>query len=158
MINYRCIKRIMPTNKLLYLYRIKDSNECNNCNQIETIGHMLWHCPRVQIFWRQIKCMFENQRISYKTVLTGFDHRNNTVCRRINTILSLGKQFIWYNRDVPNGLTKDKFILHVFKYIRVERYALKVSDREQTFNNIWANLFHDLKEYVESNSRRISEN
>ena len=104
-LNYRCIRRILPTNKLLFLYKIKETDLCSYCHQIETIGHMLWHCPRVQTFWKSVGYLFQGRNVTYRTVLIGFEHKNTAACKRINTVLSLGKQFVWYNRE-SNSLRK----------------------------------------------------
>ncbi|XP_043210824.1 uncharacterized protein LOC122375482 [Amphibalanus amphitrite] len=148
-LNYRCIKRILPTNKLLFTCNIKDTDRCTYCHQVETIGHLFWHCHRVRAFWSSIGELFNGRNITYKVVVTGFEHNDSAVCKRINTILSLGKQFIWYKRECNSHLSEPTFVTYLYNYLKVERYAYKINDRETKFNDTWGSLFCALAERVE---------
>ena len=41
-LKYKFIHRIIPTNKRLYAIKIKDSNKCNRCSDIDTIKHSFY--------------------------------------------------------------------------------------------------------------------
>ena len=52
---YRCIKRILTTNRLLYIYGLSESDKCKNCPiYSETLAHKFWHCSNVRTLWNQV--------------------------------------------------------------------------------------------------------
>ena len=56
---YKILTRIIPTNKLLYKYKIKPSNTCEFCSSyVETIEHIFWECATVQPIWNELKTLF----------------------------------------------------------------------------------------------------
>ena len=55
----RILYRTLPTNRLLFLKKIKESSICNFCNNDEqTLTHLFWDCPIVQSFWDSLKNSF----------------------------------------------------------------------------------------------------
>ena len=59
---YKCLKRIIPSNVFLHKCKLVDSSLCDFCHmEIETVNHMFWECMYVQTFWMQLKnCLNEN--------------------------------------------------------------------------------------------------
>jgi hypothetical protein len=49
---YRILHRILPCNNWLKQIKIKDTNICNDCNQIDNIQHFLLYCHKIKYwFW-----------------------------------------------------------------------------------------------------------
>ena len=47
-VQYKIIKQILPTNKYLTRYQVKDSEICSKCNlEPDTVGHCLWSCTLI---------------------------------------------------------------------------------------------------------------
>ena len=45
---YKIVHRILPCNKLLNLYKIKEYDKCDRCpTEIETLQHMFHICPAI---------------------------------------------------------------------------------------------------------------
>ena len=58
----RLIHRILPTNRFLYICRIKDSPECTFCKtEEETITHHFWSCPVIVPFWKNLENMIKKK-------------------------------------------------------------------------------------------------
>ena len=60
-LNARCkyfqvqiLHRTLVTNKKLKLFQIKDSDICDNCEEIETISHLLYDCEMTSILWNNM--------------------------------------------------------------------------------------------------------
>ena len=52
----RIIHRILPTNRLLNLFGIKESSKCERCSSpTETILHLFWECKSSKEFWVEEK-------------------------------------------------------------------------------------------------------
>ena len=52
---YRINHRILACNNWLKQIKIKDSNRCTFCNEIDTIQHFLLHCHRTNHFWNSFR-------------------------------------------------------------------------------------------------------
>ena len=78
---FRVWHRILPTRKMLKIFKIIDNDQCVFCQQaVETALHLIIHCRKVREFWGQIWGAFKRANIAYQnTVLTddkllfGFD-------------------------------------------------------------------------------------
>ena len=73
---YKCLKRIIPSNVFLHKCKLVSSSLCDFCQmEIETVNHMFWECVYVQTFWMKLKdCLNENQitiNITFKTTTFG---------------------------------------------------------------------------------------
>ncbi len=52
---FKFLYRIVPTEKFLHTVGISDSPNCFFCNgETETLVHLFWHCPKVQLVWQTI--------------------------------------------------------------------------------------------------------
>ena len=47
--NFKVLHGILPCNKNLKQWKVKISDNCDVCGQIQTIEHLLWSCRYVQI-------------------------------------------------------------------------------------------------------------
>ena len=56
---YKILNRILYTNDMLFKFKKIESPLCYFCeNDIETIEHFLFLCPRVQVFWSEVCSTF----------------------------------------------------------------------------------------------------
>ena len=74
---YKCLKRITPSNVFLRKCKLVSSSLCDFCKmEIETVRHMFWECMYVQAFWMQLKdCLNANGieiNITFKQKLLEF--------------------------------------------------------------------------------------
>ena len=52
---YKCLKRIIPSNSYLHKCKLVSSSLCDFCNmEIETLSHLFWECRHVQVLWMQL--------------------------------------------------------------------------------------------------------
>ena len=97
----RLLYRVLPTNRFLFLRKIKNSETCDLCqNDVETLEHMFFDCDIVKIFWQNITDKFIDK----------LPHAN---------LLNLSKELIifGYKRDVKTDKPLDLFILCCKYYI-----------------------------------------
>ena len=56
---YKILNRILYTNDMLFKFKKIESPLCYFCeNDVETIEHFLFLCPRVQVFWNEVCSTF----------------------------------------------------------------------------------------------------
>ena len=76
---YKIIYRIIPTNRHLFLLKIKGNPMCDFCKENEqTIIHLFWQCEHVSRFWARLETLIketcrdhENFNLSEELVLFG---------------------------------------------------------------------------------------
>ena len=82
---YKIIHRIIVCNKKLFDMKIKDSPNCNFCNQIDDIYHFFFYCPMVQTLWWSFFNWWNslghivldfNQSVNVKHILFGLQRWN----------------------------------------------------------------------------------
>ena len=93
------LHRTLITNRKLNQFGIKDSEKCDNCDQVETIAHLLYECNIAQRIWHDIEQW--SVRISpnpvytdKKSVLLG--NKNNEVT--INFAITIIKHEIYKSK------------------------------------------------------------
>ena len=76
---YKILHRILSTNSLLFKCKLKDTQQCNLCNETkETILHLFWKCNIVKSLWLEMteilksKCNVETP-ISAQHIILGSD-------------------------------------------------------------------------------------
>ena len=82
---YQILKRSLVTNKLLCIYKIKDTNKCHFCNSgVETIEHLFYDCNIVRKFWLDLSNILpvdlnSKKVMCRKDVLVGNTYDNNNL-------------------------------------------------------------------------------
>ena len=112
---YKLLNRIINTNDKLLTWRIKETNICEYCNEIDTIEHHFFWCVYSSEFWKKIqKWSKDNLDTSMDftvcEILFGICIDNNESFNIINFLILLGKQFINKSRTNKEPLYFIKFI------------------------------------------------
>ena len=104
---YKIVTQILPTNKYLNRYKIKDSDLCGKCfESTDTVYHNLWQCSRLTSYlsacfdFLKLECNLEDL-INYENYLFGFTGVNR---EGINHILLELKKHFFYNWKVEIGV------------------------------------------------------
>ena len=146
-VQYRIIKRIIPTNRLLFIFGLKDNDKCSTCPfYSESIVHKFWLCPSVRTLWREIKDLLRmpNDFFDRNTFL-GVKQDDIDDESRTNTIIMLTNQFIWKCRDNQERLTSAQLRRHIRDYLTLEKYVSSITGRERQFMARWGELTERLR-------------
>lgn len=146
-IQYRIIKRILPTNRLLYIFGLVENDKCKTCPiYSESILHKFWLCPSVRMLWREVKDLVNlpNDFFDRNTFL-GVKRDDIDDESRTNTVIMLTNQFIWKCRDNQERLTRTELRRHIRDYISIEKYVARVTGRERQFIGKWGELSEHLQ-------------
>ena len=66
--NFKIIHGILPCNLNLFRWKIKDSNFCDVCQEIQSIEHLLFECQYVKPLWDKVNNTFST-KVNYKVIL-----------------------------------------------------------------------------------------
>ena len=58
-ISYKLLFRIVPCNFWLKKCKLKESNLCDVCGQVETTEHLFLGCDRVSMIWSLMEAYFK---------------------------------------------------------------------------------------------------
>ena len=140
---FRVWHRILPTRKMLKIFKIIDNDQCVFCQQaVETALHLIIHCRKVREFWGQIWGVFKRANIAYQnTALTddkllfGFETGGDYDLNLF--FLLLAKWFLWKQSKSEGGLNIHLFLLHLSSYQRVQACVYRMKGESQEFEKLW---------------------
>ena len=141
MFQYKLMNRFLATNKYLKTIKIKDDDKCTFCKlEVETLAHMFWYCPKVQLFIAEIKIGLINEfsiniGINEKTWFFLTDLRMMEVC-----IITIAKRVIYESRlnEVQPSFThfRNKLKLE----IEIEFQAARQKNKQKKFDKKWGTM------------------
>ena len=140
---YRLLQRFLLTNRLLYLYKLIDKDECPDCPGIsETYAHLFWHCHQAQHFWTQVKSFFGLKGdLNLRVIITGiYSWREEHSPRAIALCLLLAKRYLWRSRRAAQSPCIQEFVPILTKYVRTERYVAINEGKVEEFSNMWSKV------------------
>ena len=157
-LQFRILHRILPSNRLLFHFKILQSDQCKRCGRArEDILHMLWQCPGSQRFWRsftsklKLRAPLTVQQVIlniFKAADVGIQSPSNTntsmSLKALRLSAMLGKQFIWYCRNKECDPSLDGYCHFVRRYRDVERCVATREGKTEQFNQLWEVLANRL--------------
>lgn len=140
-LQYKIINNYLNTNKQLKIYGIKESGLCDICNEnIESIIHIFWECPRVKTIWLQFNEWWIDitgtnvNEINQRTILLGseedFDHN-----LLYNHLILIIKYYIFRNKDNNPSFTAAKVSVNSVK--TTEEFIARKNGRIEDFLKKW---------------------
>lgn len=64
--NFKMIYGILPCNKNLCKWRIRSTDTCDTCTEVQTIEHLLFQCQYVKPIWKKVDSIFKVNLTFYK--------------------------------------------------------------------------------------------
>ena len=142
MFQYKILHRILPTNKKLLQFKIKDSSDCEYCGQEEeSLLHLFCECDLSTQIWQELVDWLgkQGQKINYLTdsqILLG-DPSLDPV---INRIIITTKVSIFKNKggNPPNLI---QIVNSLKKQFKTERFTAKCNNKERFFRGFWSPIW-----------------
>lgn len=141
---YRLTHRKLTTNYLRSKYDASASPLCIFCNyHNETVSHMLWHCPKVQSFWKNLfkwlkyTCKIDLLKDidAYQLLLNMYKGKHGQL---INTILLITKQYIYRTKCQKGNLNLMSLITQICHYQKIEAEIAKDKNISPKHERKWA--------------------
>ena len=127
-IQYKLWHARVAANSRLYQMNIKDTENCEYCQQRETNLHAFVLCERSQRFWREVSIFlarlgYRNFRLEHKIIILGDTNKDLL----FNLIIIMGKKVIYQTRGNRNQFS----MRHLERILEIERE----SEEQFAFNN-----------------------
>lgn len=137
---YRLNHRVITCNKLLFRYKIRESELCSLCDQQDTLEHFFFQCPETRRFWAMVfqwvraAANLDLSNLSIKEILVGVP-ANHPHSGRLNLILLTARFFIHRQRLFHGGsLGLIQWIAELRNRLLVERQVCMAEGKSHKFN------------------------
>ena len=139
-LQFRILHRILPANKHLQMYGIKDTDKCRTCPlQVETLTHIFWLCPKSHKLWCDLSRVYNIPNFEKPQVMLNYYQRSvgNMPKPSIRLLTLISKQYIWYCRARSVDPTLEGLRDSILAKVRVEKYVSKIKEKIAEFDRVW---------------------
>ena len=143
---FKITHRILACKYNLHIWKIKDNNKCETCQEIDTIEHFLVQCHEVYFLWQQIFNWWASsmetrfQIDTYEIIFGVPNERDEPLVNQINFIILYGKFYIYQNKKKGKKLDLYEFLLECKNQIIYKEEAMTIKHEEKKFERIWGEL------------------
>lgn len=141
---FRFLHRKIFTNKILYQWKISDTDRCSFCqDHYETIEHLFYECQIVKRFWELFSNWYEAMtdtilNLSLDQIVFCCDRNESSrKVKLLDTLILMAKQFIFRNRCIDNIPGFGKFKDEMFYVCKIERSLAVRENRQKSFQKKW---------------------
>ena len=138
---YRIINGYLVTNVKLKQWKIIPSELCSFCKkEAETVLHLFVECEKVKKIWKTVErwvhhfCFLGFTHDTYEII---FNKYKDSFPDLINSLLLLGKYFIYVRRCLKEDLNFNAFISMVVKYKKIELISVKNLGKYAKYEYKW---------------------
>ena len=136
--------RILPTNRFLFLRKIKTSEICDLCqNEAETLEHMFFDCTFISLFWQNLTNKFIGKLPHANTLqltkeLILFGTKQNVITDKPMNLFILCSKYYIYSCKFTNSFPNSDVFLRIFKYrYKIEKYYYENMKNITIFDTMW---------------------
>ena len=138
---YKLLLRILPTNRLLRLMKIRQSDLCSFCDkETESISHLFWECESVLRFWNSLSLLVSESNI----LRIDFNQRNilfgiSKGLLSVNYLILVGKYYI-YKCKWLGIIPKTKGFIQYLKFRHDIEKCMALLGTNKQYKNTWTTL------------------
>ena len=139
-LQYRILHRFFNCNYKLFLWNIKDSPVCSECNMTDNLEHYFYYCDSVKIFWKKVENWMNHifstsYNLTVLDVLLGCLNLERKLFFAINLILLYGKYFIYKCKLNNKNLLWDHFHQMTKNFLSTSQFSYVSQGQENVFND-----------------------
>jgi hypothetical protein len=139
----------MACNYNLKIWKVKNSDMCYYCQDIDTIEHHLVECRDTNEFWKMIfnwlatniKTWFQVE--TYEIIFSIPNERNETVVNQLSYIL-LGKYYVYKKKKKQEILHVYKFLLECRNQLNIKQEIMNATGKLRKFEKEWGYMSDNL--------------
>ena len=126
--NFKVLHGILPCNKNLKQWKIRMSDCCDVCEEIQTIEHLLWNCRYVKSLWKIVESVLDT-KLNFDLIL-GI----NNSCKEpyVLTLVSFLVYNEWLMLSLENKFRNNRIVLEYYKHELV--LHLKIYERSGKYS------------------------
>ena len=121
---YKILFRFLPTSKLLYKMKKRNTPNCLWClTEVHTIEHLFYNCVKVKCFWLKLCdalgriCKIEYPFLKLRDIILGYKFVNILENREVNTIILQAKYYIFKSHINEKELHMPSFCNVLANYV-----------------------------------------
>ena len=139
---YKLLNRIIPCNKWLHDVKIKTSNQCSYCDEVDDLVHFFVHCDKINYFWNTFFKWWStttginvlNIENFEECILFGFPENDN-IFQVLNYCILLAKYYIYCNRLFANNrLDMYQYQVILKQRLAIEKYICIKEGKQKHFD------------------------
>ena len=145
---YRLLLGKVFTNTMLCKWKIKMSMSCDFCEDIQTVKHLFWECPKVRPLWAYINTFVPSKQLTYSEII------GNTIeakaCEIVNIIALITKYFIFRHKCQEKIPTVAGLKMEIAMYEKILRKIAFIENRKTKHTQKWEEILMSVynKRYV----------
>ena len=144
--NYQILHRTLLTNRKLYMFRLVDSEKCDNCDQVETVAHLLVECPNTTHIWEGIKRWTAtningNHSLDNKSIALG--NPKNSIL--MNYIIMVTKYEIYKSKWTKKAINTQSILAKLKNNLEMEEYVTTITIGRNTTLGKWSQIYNLLR-------------
>lgn len=159
---YRLLIGSLPTNRKLFLWKIKDSQMCSFCNaEIEDEIHLFIECSRIQSIWEALRNYIDHSKVdkndyidlvwSHKNIL--FSQVHPVPSDVVNFLVTIAKQYIYKVCCMQSILSAEQLINDIENIFNMETNIALRKGKMRKHRSKWKsikNLPEDDDNYIDN--------
>jgi hypothetical protein len=144
---YKITHRILAVNYNLKIWKIKNTNICDKCDQVDTIEHYLVECPHTHRFWQQLfKWWSVNMNIWFEIntyeILFGIpNERDEAIINQMNFFIIYCKYYIYCCKKKAQSMNVYEMIKECRKQLMSKRECMIENENDDIFVKRWGELY-----------------
>jgi hypothetical protein len=146
MLQYKIANQILAVNSKLKIWGKSNSNLCKVCQEIETIEHFIYHCPKALALWEAVQKWWKTTfdfsiNISVLEIIFGLPNENNdNHILLYNYVILYTKYYIYQNKKKDEQLYLFNLLLLIKKELNLKMIMYSEKNQLHKFNKIWGEL------------------
>jgi hypothetical protein len=149
-LQYKITHRILACNKNLHTWKIKQSKDCDNCKEVDTIEHFLVQCNDTYTMWQHIfnwwaanmEAWF--QLDTYEIIFGVPNEFNEPIVNQVNFIILYGKYYIYRNKKKNKPMHLYEFLLDCKNQMEIKHTIMSSKGQHKRFEREWGELYNCL--------------
>ena len=152
---YLIIRNSLKTNSIVSHFVAVVPETCSfGCQVPETISHLFWHCQISTAFWSDLTNFVTNTLhlpivFTRNEVLFGDHHQ--LVDSIKNTVMLIGKRFIWMSKFRHLNPTLLNFVKYLLQYLDTQKMIYTIKGSVNLFDDQWGNTVNRLTDFLAEN-------
>ena len=84
----KLVNKIIVSRNIFLKWERTDDGDCPICKVRETVEHIYFSCPRIQLIWTNVGRIMKT-RITWKKLILGFFYADNIHTKTLNLLLTI---------------------------------------------------------------------
>jgi len=141
---FRIIHRIFPCKRWFYNLGVESTDNCNQCKEVDTIEHSLYHCSTIKPFWGHLERWWNDMSetkviLSEKHVMFGI-YYDNKFYSNINYIILCSKMYIYRQKLREDHVVFNNFLKQLKYKLDIEKSICQNQNTIPHFNKKWEQI------------------